>query len=67
MKWFFLLSFVAGTICSVFWTGLLIFVIATSRYQGMGVSGPALALPLVFFIWGTGEMFRAFKSVELSD
>ena len=40
MKWFYLISFVAGSICTVLWTGLLIFVIATARYRGMGVRGP---------------------------
>jgi hypothetical protein len=67
MRWFFLMSFVAGSICSTLWTGLLIFVIGTSRYEGMGMRGPALVLPLVFFIWGTREMFRAFKGVGLNN
>jgi hypothetical protein len=67
MKWFYLISFVAGSICTVLWTGLLIFVIATARYRGMGVRGPALALPLVFFIWATREMFRAFKGIGLNE
>jgi hypothetical protein len=67
MKWFYLISFVAGSICTVLWTGLLIFVIATARYRGMGVRGPALALPLVFFIWATREMFRAFKGIGLKE
>ena len=67
MKWFFLLSLIAGSICSMLWTGLLIFVIATSRYKGMGGRGLALVLPLVFFVWGTQEMFRAFKGVGLND
>ena len=67
MKWFYLISFVAGSICTVLWTGLLMFVIATSRYRGMGVRGPVLALPLVFFIWATREMFRAFKGIELKE
>jgi hypothetical protein len=67
MKWFFLMSFVAGSICSLLWTGLLIFVIATSRYKGMGMREPALVLPLVFFIWGTREVFRAFKGVGLNN
>jgi hypothetical protein len=67
MKWFFLVSFVAGSICSMLWTGLLIFMIITSRYKGMGWRGPALVLPLIFFIWGTREMLRAFKGVELNN
>jgi hypothetical protein len=68
MKWFFLISFVAGSICTVVWTGLVLFVIATARYRGMGVRGPAaLALPLVFFIWASREMFRAFKGIGLNE
>ena len=65
MKWFFLLSFVAGLTCSLLWTGLLIFVIATARYRGMGLRGPALVAPLIFFIWGTRAMFRSFKGIGL--
>ena len=67
MKWFYLISFVAGSICTVLWTGLLVFVIATARYRGMGVRGSALVLPLVFFIWATREMFRAFKGIGSTD
>jgi hypothetical protein len=67
MKWVFLLSFVAGSICSLLWMGMLIFVIATSRFKGMGIRGPALVLPLAFFICGTREMFRAFKGVGLNE
>jgi hypothetical protein len=67
MKWFFLTSFVAGFICAILWTVLLIFVIATSRYKGMGMRGPALVLPLLFFIWGAREMFRAFKGIGLDE
>ena len=65
MKWFFLGSFVAALICSVFWTALIIFAIATSRVTAMGIRGVALVAPLVFFIWGAREMFRSFKGVGI--
>jgi len=67
MEWFFLLSFVAGSICAVLWTGLLIFVISTGRFRGMGLRGPALVAPLIFFIWGAWEMFRSFKGIGLNS
>ena len=68
MKWFFLLSFVASLICILLWTGFDIFMIATSRWKGMGIRGPlALLAPLVFFIWGAREMFRSFKGVGLNE
>jgi len=65
MKWFFLVSFVAAVICSVLWTALIIFAIATSRFRGKG--GIALMVLLVFFIWGAREMYRAFKGVGLDE
>ncbi len=61
MKWFFLLSFVAALFCSLFWTGVISFLIATDRFRGMGVRGPALFAPLVFFIWGAREMYKSFQ------
>ena len=67
MKWFFLVSFVAAVICTVLWTALIIFVIATSRFRGMRMRGLALVAPLVFFIWGAREMFRAFKGLGLDE
>ena len=68
MKWFFLLSFVAALICSVLWTTLIIFAIASSRLKWMGIKGGlALAVPLVFFIWGAREMFRSFKGIGLDE
>ena len=67
MKWFYLLSFLAGSVCSLLWVGVLIFVVATARYKGMGLRGPALVLPLVFFIWATRGMFRAFKGIGLNN
>ena len=57
MKWFFLVSFVAALICSVLWTAVIIFAIATSRLRGMGLRGVALMAPLVFFIWEYGRCF----------
>jgi hypothetical protein len=67
MKWFFLVSFVAGLIGSVFMAGLIIFVIATSRFRGMGIRGLALVASLVFLIWAAREMFRAFKGVGVDE
>lgn len=64
MRWFFLLSFVA-LICSVLWTALIIFAIATSRLRGMGPEGLLSWGPLVFFIWGAREMSRLFKGIGL--
>ena len=66
MKWFFFASFVAALICSVFWTAVIIFAIATSRVRGMQ-RGVALVVPLVFFIWGARAMVRAFRGVGLND
>jgi hypothetical protein len=64
MKWFFLASFVAALICSVLWTGIIIFEIATSRLWGMGLRGVTVVAPLFFFIWGARETFRFFKSAR---
>jgi len=64
LRWFFFVSFVAALLCSVFWTALIIFAIATSR---MSVEGLALVVPLVLFVWGAREMFRSFKGVRLGS
>jgi len=62
LKWFFLLSFVAAIICSVLWISMVTFLMATARFKGMSVRGLlALLAPLVFFLWGAREMFRAYK------
>ena len=54
--------FIAALFCSIFWTGVIIFAIATHRLPAMGIRGVALLLaPLPFFIWGALEMFRSFR------
>ena len=60
MKWFFLVSFCAAIFCSIFWTALIVFVIATHRLAAMGGRAIALMAPLPFFIWGARQMFRSF-------
>jgi hypothetical protein len=37
IKWFFLASFIAALFCSMFWTGVIIFSIATHRLAAMGI------------------------------
>jgi len=61
MKWFFLASFIAALFCSIFWTGVIIFSIATHRLTAMGLRGVAVLAPLLFFIWGARETFRSFR------
>ena len=39
MKWLFLASFMAALFCSIFWTGVIIFSIATHRLAAMGIRG----------------------------
>jgi hypothetical protein len=50
MKWFFLACFIAALFCSLFWTGVIIFSIATHRLAAMGIRGVAILAPLPFFI-----------------
>jgi hypothetical protein len=64
MRLFFLASFIAAVICSIVWTGIIIFAIATSRFSGMGMRGIALIAPLVFFIWGARQTFGFFKDAH---
>jgi hypothetical protein len=41
---------------------MVTFLMATARFKGMSVRGLlALLAPLVFFLWGAREMFRAYK------
>jgi len=61
MKWFFLASFIAALFCSIFWTGVIIFSIATHRFAAMGIRGIYVLIPLLFFIWGARETFRFFR------
>ena len=65
MKWFFLASFIAALFCSVFWTGVIIFSIATHRLAAMGIRGVAVLAPLP--IWGAREMFRSFRDAGRSQ
>jgi len=67
VKWFFLLCFAAGVVYAIFWTVLLVFVIATARFRGMTWRGPALLIPLVFFVWGAREMFLSFERSGLDS
>jgi hypothetical protein len=61
MKWFFLASFIAALFCSIFWTGVIVFSIATHRLAAMGIRGVYVLAPLLFFIWGARETFRFFR------
>lgn len=67
MKWFFFAGFVAALFCSVFWTSVIIFTIVTSRFRGMGLRAVAVLAPLLFFIWGAREMYRAFRGQGLDE
>jgi len=66
-KWFFLVCFVAALFCSIFWTGVIIFSIATHRLATMGTRAIAVLPPLLFFIWGAVEMFRSFRDAGHSE
>ncbi len=66
MKWFFLVGFVAAIFCAIFWTGVIVFAMATHRLAAMGVWGIAFLAPLPFFIWGALEMFRSFRDTGRS-
>jgi hypothetical protein len=67
MKWFFLVCFVAGVFCCLFYTAMIVFAVVTSRLMGMGVSGLAFVAGLPFLVWGTREMFRSFKGIGLHE
>ena len=67
MKWFFLACFIVAVFCSMFWTGVIIFSIATHRLAAMGIRGVAVLAPLPFFIWGAREMFRSFRDTGRSQ
>ena len=64
MKWFYLVSFVAALFCSIFWTGVIIFAVATHRLAAMGFRAVAFLAPLPFFIWGALEMLRSYKDAR---
>lgn len=63
LKYFYLLSFVAGAICSLLWTAGLILIVATHRSWVTLFRGSESLFALAFFIWATREMFRAFRDV----
>ncbi len=67
MKWFYLASFIAALICSIFWTVVIIFSIATHRLAAMGIRGVTVLVPLLFFIWGARETFRFFRDAGRSQ
>ena len=48
MKWFFFASFIAALFCSIFWTGVIIYAIAASRFVAMGFRGILILVPLPF-------------------
>jgi hypothetical protein len=66
-KWFFIMCFVAALFCSIFWTGVIIFSIATHRLATMGIRGLAVLAPLLFFIWGAVEMFQSVRNAGHSE
>jgi hypothetical protein len=65
MKWFFFASFIATLVSSGLWASLIVFAIVTRGWR-IGMRG-ALVAPLVLFIWGAREMFRAFKGIGLDE
>ena len=67
MKWFFLVCFVAGIFCCLFYTAAIVFAIVTSRLVEMGIRGLAFVAGLPCLIWGTREMFRSFKGAGLNE
>jgi len=60
MKWLFLASFIGALFCSIFWTGVIIFSIATHRFAAMGIRRIYVLIPLLFFLWGARATFRFF-------
>ena len=66
MKWFFLVCFVAGIFCCLFYTAAIVFEIVTSRLAGMGIRGLVFVAGLPFLLWATREMFRSFRSTRLN-
>jgi hypothetical protein len=66
VKWFFLMSFVAGLAICAFLVSLIIFTFATRGVGGARVV-LALSLQLLLFGWAAREMFRSFKGIRLND
>ena len=64
MKWFFLASFVAAIFCSIFWTCVIVFAIATHRLATLPLRGIVFLAPLPFFIWGALVMFQSFRDAK---
>jgi hypothetical protein len=67
MKWFFLVCFVAGIFCCLFYTVAIVFAIVTSRLAQMGIRGLAFVAGLPFLLWGTREMFRSFNGTGRNE
>ena len=66
MKWFFLVSFVAGLIICAFLVSIIIFTLVTRGAGGTRVV-LVLSLQLVLFGWAAREMFRSFKGIGLNE
>ncbi len=66
VKWFFLMSFVAGLIICAFLLSAIIFTFAT---RGVGGSKVALVLSpqLLLFGWAAREMFRHYRGTGLNE
>jgi len=64
VKWFFLASFVASIFCSLVWTALIIFAIATGRLMAAGIRGVAIVAPLLFFIYGARETYGFYREAR---
>ncbi len=66
MKWFFLMSFVAGLVICALLVSLIIFIFATRGLGGARVV-LVLSLQLLLFGWAAREMFRSFKGIGLNE
>jgi len=66
MRWFFLMSFVAGLIICPVLVSLIIFTFATRGAGGARVV-LALSLQLLLFGWTAREMFRSYKGIGLNE
>ncbi|MHB8755047.1 MAG: hypothetical protein ACYC92_08850 [Candidatus Acidiferrales bacterium] len=67
VKYFFLLSLVAGVICSLLTTAGTILIFVTHRSWMTGFRGLEPLIALIFFVLATREMFLAFKDYRRND
>lgn len=67
MRRFYLLSFIAGVICSVFWAVIIVWSIFTGRFRAHPLKELSSATPLLFFLWATREMLRGLRETRTKE